>query len=64
MENARALNERLRNIIREVSNKTGGEIKKNLLDEMTKNVEEIIKEQSDIQTQSLLLALHQAIKKV
>lgn len=64
MENARALNERLRNIIREVSNKTGGEIKKDLLDEMTRNVEEIFKEQSDMQTKDLLLALNQAIKKV
>jgi TRAP-type C4-dicarboxylate transport system substrate-binding protein len=64
MENARALNERLRNIIREVSSKTGGEMKKDLLDEMNQNVEEIIKEQSDIQTREFLQALKQAIKKV
>jgi len=64
MENARALNERLRNIIREVSSKTGGEMKKDLLDEMYQNVEEIIKEQSDIQTREFLQALNQAVKKV
>jgi hypothetical protein len=64
MENARALNERLRNIIREVSSKTGGEMKKDLLDEMYQNVEEIIKEQSDIQTREFLHALNQAVKKV
>jgi len=64
MENARALNERLRNIIKEVSSKTGGEIKKDLLDEITQNMEEMIKEHSQNQTQNLLYALNQAIKKV
>lgn len=33
MENARALDERLRKIIREVGNRTGGEIKRDLLQE-------------------------------
>lgn len=60
MENARALNERIRNIIREISNETGGEIKKDLLEEL----EEIIKEHSHMQAHKLLLALHQAIKKM
>ncbi len=64
MENARALNERLRNIIKEVSSKTGGEIKKDLLDEISRNMEEIISEHSRAQTQDLLHALNQAIKKV
>lgn len=64
MENARALNERLQNIIKEVSNKTGGEIKKELLDEVTRSMEVIFKEQSDAQTQEFLYALNQALKRV
>lgn len=64
MENARALNERLRNIIREISSKTGGEIKKNLLGEINENFEEILKKHSELQAQECLFAIRQAIKKI
>lgn len=60
MENARALNERLRNIIREVSNQTGGEIKRDLVSEFN----DLLTKHSEMQTRKLLLALHNAVKKM
>ncbi len=45
MENARLLDERLRRIIWEISEKTGGEIKKNLISEIKDCFSTIIEEQ-------------------
>lgn len=39
MENARQLDDRLRSIIREVSSRTGGEIKLQLVEEFTRSVD-------------------------
>lgn len=44
MENARLLDERLRRIIREISEKTGGEIKKNLIVEIKDCFSTVIEE--------------------
>lgn len=41
MENARLLDERLRRIIREVSTRTGGEMKVQMVEEFTRSVDRI-----------------------
>ncbi|MCF8011194.1 MAG: hypothetical protein K9L17_09805 [Clostridiales bacterium] len=64
MENARALDERLRRIIKEISSSTGSEIKKDLFSELTSSMEKTYKEQAEIQAQNTLRTLRQVIKKV
>ena len=64
MDNARALDERLRRIIREISNSTGGEIKQNLVNEFTSNIESTIKQLSENHSIKVLLELRSAIRKL
>lgn len=60
MQNARALDERLRKIIREVSDSTGQEIKRNLIEELAR----VIYENRMQQTRDFLESFKQALKKI
>lgn len=64
MENARLLDERLRKIISEISNRTGGEIKKNLLGDLGECFQAAIEKQSSKQTMRLLEQVKNAIEKI
>lgn len=64
MENARILDERLRKIISEVSGRTGGEIKKNLLGDLGECFQTAIEEHSRRETTRLLELLKKAIEKM
>lgn len=64
MENARILDERLRNIISEVSGRTGGEIKKGLLGDLGVCFQTAIEEHSRRETARLLELLKKAIEKM
>ncbi|WP_027717039.1 hypothetical protein [Desulfovirgula thermocuniculi] len=46
MENARILEERLKNIIREISSQTGQEIKRHLLADLEREVAQLLKHNS------------------
>jgi len=60
MENARALDDKLRRIIKEVSNSTGTEIKRNLLDELSVAID--AKQNRDMRR--FLESFNQALKKI
>ncbi|WP_092483910.1 hypothetical protein [Desulfoscipio geothermicus] len=60
MQNARALDERLRKIIREVSDSTGQEIKRDLTEELAR----VIHENRMRQTRDFLESFKQALKKI
>lgn len=64
MENARLLDERLRKIIGEVSGRTGGEIKKNLLNDFENRVHTALDEHSHRETTRFLAMLKRAIEKI
>ncbi|MDD4237437.1 MAG: hypothetical protein PHT62_02595 [Desulfotomaculaceae bacterium] len=64
MENARILDARLRKIISEVSLRTGGEIKKNLLGDLGECFQTAIEEYSRRETTRLLKLLKKAIEKM
>ncbi|MFZ5652638.1 MAG: hypothetical protein ACOY4I_17530 [Bacillota bacterium] len=61
MENARVLDERLRRIIREVSARTGGEIKLQLVEEFTRSVDRISVQNSHRQAISLMSMLKRSL---
>ncbi|HBV99078.1 MAG: hypothetical protein JL50_18485 [Peptococcaceae bacterium BICA1-7] len=61
MENARQLDERLRRIIREVSTRTGGEIKIQMVEEFTRSVDAITTQSSRNQTAYLLLMIKKSL---
>lgn len=63
MENARLLDERLRKIIGEVSGRTGGEIKKNLLMDFEDRVRSAMEEHSYRETARFLALLKRALEK-
>lgn len=64
VENARLLDERLRRIIGEVSGRTGGEIKKNLLSDFEDRVRTALEEHSHRETARLLALLKKTIEKI
>lgn len=64
MEHARILDERLRRIIGEVSGRTGGEIKKNLLGDLEKCVRAAMEEHCEKETVRFLSLLKKAIEKI
>lgn len=61
MENARQLDERLRKIIREVSARTGGEIKLQMVEEFTRSVELISDQSSRRQAVCILSVLKKSL---
>lgn len=61
MENARVLEERLKRIIRDVSNHTGKEIKRDLMVELEKEISDIIRQNSHQELTRLLKLLKEAI---
>lgn len=61
MENARQLDERLRRIIREVSARTGGEIKIQMVEEFTRSVDTITTQSSRSQTAYLMLMIKKSL---
>lgn len=60
MENARALDDRLKRIIKEVSDRTGSEIKRELLRELAVEVEA----QQGRDLRRFLESFHRALKKI
>ncbi|WP_066636785.1 hypothetical protein [Desulfolucanica intricata] len=64
MENARILDERLKKIIREISGKTGANIKQELLQELESRVNAIIKEQSRNQLTGVLISLKKVLNDI
>jgi len=64
VENARILDERLRKIIREVSGRTGREIKNNLLGDLGERFQTAIEEHSRQETVRMLKLLKKAIEKM
>ncbi|MBF7082198.1 hypothetical protein IT084_04310 [Desulfallas sp. Bu1-1] len=60
MENARALDDRLRKIIREVSDSTGQEIKRDLVQELAR----LVNENHTREIYDLLNSLNRALKKI
>lgn len=60
MQNARALDERLRKIIREVSDSTGQEIKRDLIDELAG----VLNEHRAKEIYNFLESLNRALKKI
>ena len=60
MENARALDDRLRKIIREVSDSTGREMKQHLVEDLVQKVEE----NSLNELKQFLMTLNRALKKI
>jgi hypothetical protein len=60
MQNARALDERLRKIIREVSDSTGQEIKRDLIAELAN----VINENRTKEIHNFLASFNQALKKI
>ncbi|SHJ34102.1 hypothetical protein [Desulfofundulus thermosubterraneus] len=64
MENARILEERLKRIIREVSNQTGNEIKQNLLSDLEKEVATIVRQNSHQEITRFLTLLKGAIHQI
>ncbi len=63
MDNARLLDERLRRIIGEISGRTGGEIRKNLLHDFGESVRSALEEHSQRETTRLLTIFKKAIDK-
>ena len=63
MENARLLDERLRKIIGEVSGRTGGEIKKILMNDFEDRVRSALEEHSQRETARFLALLKRALEK-
>ncbi|MCL5057417.1 MAG: hypothetical protein M1130_05365 [Actinobacteria bacterium] len=61
MENARQLDERLRRIVREVSARTGGEIKIQMVEEFTRSVDAINAQSSRSQAAYLMLMLKKSL---
>ncbi|RKO67638.1 hypothetical protein [Desulfofundulus salinus] len=64
MENARVLEERLKRIIREVSNHTGNEIKQDLLVDLEKEVTAIVRQNSQQEVTRFLTLLKGAIHQI
>jgi hypothetical protein len=64
MENARILEERLKRIIREVSNQTGNEIKQDLLVDLEKEVTAIVRQNSQQEVTRFLTLLKGAIHQI
>lgn len=60
MENARALDDRLRKIIREVSDSTGREMKQRLVEDVVQKVEE----NNSTELKQFLMTLNRALKKI
>ncbi len=60
MENARALDERLRKIIAEISDNTGREIKRNLLEELAR----VMEENQSREMRQFLVSLQRALKRL
>ncbi|SFG78066.1 hypothetical protein SAMN05660649_02694 [Desulfotomaculum arcticum] len=60
MENARALDDRLRKIIREVSDSTGREMKQHLVENVVQKVEE----NNSNELKQFLMTLNRALKKI
>jgi len=63
MDSARLLDERLRRIIREISGRTGGEIRKDLLQDFGEHVF-ALEEHTQREASRLLLNLKRAIDKI
>ena len=61
MENARQLDERLKRIIREVSFRTGGEIKMQMVEEFTRSVDHISDQNSRRQAAYILSMLKKSL---
>lgn len=64
MENARLLDERLRRIIGEVSGRTGGEIKKNLLNEFEGRVRTVLEDLTGRETARFLELFKKAVDQI
>ncbi len=64
MDSARLLDERLRRIIREISGRTGGEIRKDLLQDFGEHVRFALEEHTQREASRLLLNLKRAIDKI
>ncbi|AEG14105.1 hypothetical protein Desku_0483 [Desulfofundulus kuznetsovii DSM 6115] len=64
MENARILEERLKRIIREVSNQIGNEIKQDLLVDLEKEVTAIVRQNSQQEVTRFLTLLKGAIHQI
>lgn len=61
MNNARQLDERLRRIIREVSNRTGDEIKLQMVEDFTRKVDHITVESHHTHTLKLMSMLKKSL---
>lgn len=64
MENARLLEERLKNIIREISGQTGEEIKRHLLADLEREVAQLLKENSRQELARLLHLVKGAVEQL
>lgn len=64
MENARLLDERLRRIIAEVSHRTGGEIKKSLLQDMENSFLNMLEAHCRAETVRLLRLVRETVNKM
>ncbi|HHU85744.1 MAG: hypothetical protein ACOX86_02375 [Pelotomaculaceae bacterium] len=64
MDNARLLDERLRRIIREISGRTGGEIRKDLLQDFAGHVRSALEEHTQREASRMLLILKRTIDKI
>ncbi len=61
MENARLLDERLRRIIREISSRTGGELKVQIVEEFTRAVDRITEQNQRRQTVRMMAILKRSL---
>jgi hypothetical protein len=64
VENARVLDERLRKIVKEISSRTGNEIKHDLLGELEAAFHTVMKEYSRKETTRLMMLLKKAVEKM
>jgi hypothetical protein len=61
LENARLLDERLRRIIREISSRTGGELKVQIVEEFTRAVDRITEQNQRRQTVRMMAILKRSL---
>lgn len=61
MDNARLLDERLRRIIREVSTRTGGELKVQMVEDFTRAVDRISSQSHRRQTMDLMSMIKKSL---
>ncbi len=64
MENARLLDERLKKIIREISSKTGEEVKSVVIEDIIREVETVTARNNERQLIKLLLMLKKAMDEI